>query len=161
MLSDHYPIAAEFRWTLNPALSLSDAFGGPHGTPFTDVATVPIGQRVTRVSLRTGTRVDQVGLTLADGTSYTHGGTGGTATELVLAAGEHLTSVTLHTGQRNGHTRIFRAGFTTSTGRTLAGGTATADAVTFIAPTGWQIAGFHGRSGDGVDKLGVIYTRIP
>lgn len=33
MLSDHYPIGAQFSWTLNQSLSLSDAFGGPHGTP--------------------------------------------------------------------------------------------------------------------------------
>lgn len=158
MLSDHYPIAAEFRWTLNPALSLSDAFGGPHGTPFTDVNTV--GPRVTGVSIRSGARVDQVGLTLAGGTTFTHGGTGGTAAALTLAAGEHLTSVTLHSGQKDGRTRIFYASFTTSTGRTLSGGTTTSDAVTYTAPAGWQIAGFHGRAGTEVDKLGVIYTRV-
>jgi hypothetical protein len=161
MLSDHYPIAADFRWTLNPALSLSDTFGGPHGTPFTDVASVPVGQRVTQVNVRAGARVDQVGLTLASGTSYTHGGTGGTAAQLNLAAGEHLTSVTLHSGQKDGRTRIFYVRFTTSTGRTLAGGTTTSDTATFTAPSGWQIAGFHGRAGSEVDKLGVIYTRLP
>ena len=161
MLSDHYPIAAEFGWTLNPALSLSDAFGGPHGTPFTDVATVPVGQRVTQVGIRAGSRVDQVSLTLAGGASYVHGGTGGTAQQLTLAAGEHLTSVTLNAGQKDGRTRIFYARFTTSTGRTLAGGTSTSDTVTYTAPAGWQIAGFHGRAGSEVDKLGVVYTRVP
>jgi hypothetical protein len=160
MLSDHYPIAADFRWTLDPALSLSDAFGGPHGTPFTDVASVPVGQRVTEVSIRAGTRVDQVGLTLAGGTTYAHGGTGGTATKLALGSDEHLTSLTLHSGQRDGRTRIFYASFTTSTGRTLSGGTQTADTVTYMAPAGWQIAGFHGRAGSELDKLGVIYTRV-
>ncbi|NKE61447.1 endonuclease [Lentzea sp. PSKA42] len=160
MLSDHYPIAADFRWTLNPALSLSDAFGGPHGTPFTDVASVPLAQRVTKLGLRAGARVDQVGLTLADGTSYSHGGNGGTAQELTLAEGEYLKSVTLHSAQRNGHTRIFYAGFATNTGRTLSGGSQTSSSVTFTAPAGWQIAGFHGRSGAEVDSLGVIYTRI-
>ncbi|XVV00659.1 jacalin-like lectin [Actinosynnema sp. CA-248983] len=159
MLSDHYPIAADFQWTLNPALSLSDAFGGPHGTPFTDVATVPLAQRVTGVGIRTGSRVDQVSLSYA-GTSFTHGGSGGTAQHLALAAGEHLKSVTLHSAQRDGHTRIFRVGFTTNTGRTLTGGTETASSVTYTAPAGWQIAGFHGRSGAEVDSLGVIYTRV-
>jgi endonuclease/exonuclease/phosphatase family metal-dependent hydrolase len=161
MLSDHYPIAADFRWTLNPALSLSDTWGGPHGTPFTDVATVPLTQRVTRLSLRSGTRVDQVGVTFADGTSFTHGGSGGTEQQLVLAPGEHLTSVTLHSGQRDGHTRISFARFTTNTGRTLSGGTETPDAVTYAAPAGFRIAGFHGRAGSEVDALGVICTRTP
>lgn len=158
MLSDHYPIAAGFRWTLNPSLSLSDAFGGPHGTPFTDVAAVPVGQRVTQVSLRAGSRVDQIGLTLANGTSFSHGGTGGTASSLTLGAGERLTSVTLDAGQKDGRTRIFYVRFVTSAGRTLTGGTATSDTVTYTAPAGWQIAGFHGRSGTEVDKLGVIFT---
>ncbi|MCW6010156.1 endonuclease [Micromonospora sp. CPCC 205371] len=158
MLSDHYPIAAGFRWTLGSNLQLSDAFGGPHGTPYTDVATVPIGQRVTHVGIRAGSRVDQVGLTLAGGTTYSHGGTGGTASSLTLAAGERLTSVTLNAGQKDGHTRIFYIRFVTSTGRTLSGGTATSDTVTYTAPAGWQISGFHGRSGTEVDKLGVIFT---
>jgi hypothetical protein len=30
--------------------------------------------------------------------------------------------------------------------------------VTRTAPSGRQIAGFHGRSGDEVDKIGFIYT---
>ncbi|SES16317.1 jacalin-like lectin [Lentzea albida] len=161
MLSDHYPIAADLRWTLDPALSLTDPFGGPHGTAFTDVAAVPLAQRVTKVSLRAGTRVDQVGLAFADGTAVSHGGSGGTAHELVLAPGEHLRSLTLHSGQRDGHTRIFHASFTTTTGRTLSGGGTTSSATTFTAPDGWQIAGFHGRAGSEVDSLGVIFTRVP
>ncbi|HUQ59916.1 jacalin-like lectin [Lentzea sp.] len=160
MLSDHYPIVADFRWTLDPALSLSDVWGGPHGTPFTDVASVPLGQRVTAVSLRAGSRVDQVGLTFADGTSFRHGGDGGTAQQLTLAAGEHLTSVTLHSAQHDGRTRIFFARFTTNTGRTLSGGSETSGSVTYTAPPGFQISGFHGRAGSEVDSLGVIFTRV-
>jgi hypothetical protein len=30
--------------------------------------------------------------------------------------------------------------------------------VSRTAPTDWQIAGFRGRAGDEVDKLGFIYT---
>lgn len=161
MLSDHYPIAAEFRWTLNPGLSLSDDFGGPHGTPFTDVAAVPLGQRVSQLRLRAGSRVDGLGLTTANGVSYDHGGQGGTLNTLNLGVGEHITSVTLNTGQHSGHTRVFYARFVTNLGRTLAGGATTSSTITYTAPTGWQIAGFHGRSGEEIDKLGVIYTPIP
>ncbi|GID30432.1 jacalin-like lectin [Paractinoplanes brasiliensis] len=161
MLSDHYPIAADFRWTLNPELSLSDAFGGPHGTAFTDVAAVPVGRRVGQLRLRAGSRVDGLGITMANGLSYDHGGQGGTLSTLNLDTGEHLTSVTLHTGRRDGRTRVFYARFATNLGRTLAGGTPTTSTVTYAAPTGWQISGFHGRSGAEIDKLGVIYTRVP
>ncbi|MFI7541574.1 jacalin-like lectin [Actinoplanes sp. NPDC049599] len=161
MLSDHYPIAADFRWTLNPALSLSDTFGGPHGTAFTDVDAVPAGQRVTRLRLRAGSRVDGLGITTANGVSYDHGGQGGTLSTLELGAGEHITAVALQTGQVGGRTRVFHARFVTNLGRTLAGGTSTSSSVTYTAPTGWQISGFHGRSGEGIDKLGAIYTRVP
>jgi hypothetical protein len=59
----------------------------------------------------------------------------------------------------SGHTRIFYTKFTTNLGRTLAGGSTTGDCVTRTAPSGWQIAGFHGRPSGEVDKIGFIYTR--
>ncbi|WP_433529069.1 jacalin-like lectin [Micromonospora sp. CA-263727] len=155
-LSDHYPHAAWFTWTLDPGLRQSDTWGGPHGTPFTDLDSV--GPRVTRLSLRGGARLDQVGLTFADGTARVHGGGGGTAVSLALDTGERITEVTLTQGQRDGRTRIFSARFSTSLGRTLIAGTPTSAAVTFTAPPGGALAGFFGRSGDEVDQLGVIWS---
>ncbi len=159
MLSDHDPITTNFAWTENPDFQLSDQFGGPHGDYYQDIDSVPAGARATVISLRSGSRVDQVGLTLADGTLLTHGGTGGSASSLTLGSGEYVTSAYLCEGQYSGHTRIFYARFTTNLGNTLAGGTTTSDCVTRTAPSGWQIAGFHGRSGDEVDKVGFIYTK--
>ncbi|MFJ6674040.1 jacalin-like lectin [Actinosynnema sp. NPDC091369] len=158
-LSDHYPHAVGFTWRLADHLRLSDPFGGPHGTPFTDVDTVHPGTTVRSLTLGGGARLDRVGITLADGTARTHGGTGGTPTTLTLQPGEHLTAATLTQGQRDGRTRIFSVRITTDLGRTVAAGTPTSDAVTFTAPAGWHIAGFTGRAGSEVDKLGVIYTR--
>ncbi|KXK61131.1 endonuclease [Micromonospora rosaria] len=155
-LSDHYPHAAWFGWTLDAGLRASDTWGGPHGIPFTDLPAV--GPRVTGLTLRGGSRLDQVGVTLADGRTLTHGGTGGTATALTLAADEHVTEVTLTQGQRAGRTRIFSARLTTNHGRTLAAGTPTPAAVTFTAPPGGRLAGFFGRSGDEIDQLGVLWT---
>ncbi|MEU5668190.1 jacalin-like lectin [Streptomyces longwoodensis] len=159
MLSDHDPVAVGFTWSRDPAYRSSDPFGGPHGAPFTDVDRVPPGARVTTVALRAGSRVDQVGLTLGDGTVLTHGGTGGTAASLALGGDEYLTGATLCRGQKDGRTRVFSVRFTTSLGRTLAGGTTTSDCVTRTAPDGWQIAGFHGRAGDEADEVGFLYTR--
>ncbi|MEV4054325.1 jacalin-like lectin [Amycolatopsis sp. NPDC049688] len=159
MLSDHDPITVRFSWTRNPALQLSEQYGGPHGDYFTDVATLPAAARVRTFSLRSGSRVDQVGVTLENGTALTHGGTGGTPASLTLGSGEYITTATLCQGKYNTTTRIFSARFTTNLGRSLAGGTTTADCVTRTAPAGWQIAGFHGRAGDEVDKLGVVYTQ--
>ena len=159
MLSDHDPVTVRFDWTRNPTLRLSDQFGGPHGDYYTDVDAVPASGRVRTLSLRTGSRVDQIGLTLENGTTLAHGGSGGSAQSLTLGSGEFLTAATLCQGEYKGHTRIFSAAFTTNLSRTLAGGSTTSDCVTRTAPAGWQIAGFHGRSGDEADKVGFVYTQ--
>ncbi|MFJ7213382.1 jacalin-like lectin [Amycolatopsis sp. NPDC098790] len=159
MLSDHDPVTVRFGWSADPAFRLSDRFGGPHGTPFTDLDHVPPAARAASLTLSAGSRVDRIGLTLADGSSFTHGGTGGTPRTYPLADGEYAVSAELCRGTYNGHTRIFSARFTTNRGGTLAGGTRTSDCTTATAPDGWQIAGFHGRAGAEVDQLGLIYTR--
>ncbi|MCX4742334.1 jacalin-like lectin [Streptomyces antibioticus] len=159
-LSDHFPHTVDFSYTLDSALRASDFFGGPHGTAFNDADDLPAAPAPRTLTLRGGSRLDAVTLTHDDGTALTHGGTGGTATSLTLAAGEHLTSVKLTQGQKDGRTRIFSAAFTTDRSRTLSAGSATTDTVTFTAPAGWQIVGFTGRSGAEVDKLGVLYAPI-
>jgi hypothetical protein len=159
MLSDMDPILTDFSWTENANYQQSDDFGGPHGTFYSDIASVPASAQATTISMRSASRVDQVGLTLANGTTLTHGGTGGTPSSLTLGSGEYVNSAHLCEGQYNGDTRIFYAKFTTNLGNTLAGGTTTSDCTTYTAPSGWQLAGFYGRSGDEVDKLGLIYTQ--
>lgn len=159
MLSDHDPITVGFSWSENANFQLSDQFGGPHGDYYQDIDKVAAGARATSISLRSGSRVDQVGIALADGTTLTHGGTGGTASSLTLGGSEYVTTAYLCEGKYNNTTRVFYARFTTNLGRTLAGGTTTSDCVTRTAPSGWQIAGFHGRSGDELDKVGFIYTK--
>ncbi|MFD5478688.1 jacalin-like lectin [Streptomyces hawaiiensis] len=159
-LSDHFPHTVGFSYTLDSALRASDFFGGPHGTAFNDADDLPPTPSPRTLTLRGGARLDAVSLTHDGGTTLTHGGTGGTATSLTLAAGEHLTSVKVTQGQKDGRTRLFSAAFTTDRDRTLSAGTATSDAKTFTAPAGWQIVGFTGRAGDGLDKLGVVYAPV-
>jgi endonuclease/exonuclease/phosphatase family metal-dependent hydrolase len=156
-LSDHFPHTVDFSYTLNPSRK---AVGGPHGTAFNDADDLPATVAPRALTLRGGSRLDAVSLTHADGTTLSHGCTGGTATSLTLAPGEHLTAVKLTQGKKDGRTRIFSASFTTDKGRTLSAGTATSDTKTFTAPSGWQIAGFTGRAGDEVDKLGVLYAPV-
>ncbi|MFJ1872353.1 jacalin-like lectin [Streptomyces chartreusis] len=157
-LSDHFPHTVGFSYALDPSLRASDFFGGPHGTAFNDADDLPATPAPRTLTLRGGSRLDAVALTHDGGGTLTHGGTGGTATSLTLAAGEHLATVKLTQGQKDGRTRIFSAAFTTDKGRTLSSGTATSDAKTFTAPSGRQIVGFTGRSGDEIDKLGVLYA---
>ncbi|WP_153544164.1 jacalin-like lectin [Streptomyces sp. RB17] len=159
-LSDHFPHTVDFSYTLNPKLRAGDLFGGPHGAAFNDADDLPAALSPRTLTLRGGARLDAVSLTHDAGTVLGHGGTGGTAASLTLATGEHLTSVKLTEGQKDGRTRIFSATFTTDKGRTLSAGTATTDTATFTAPSGWQIVGFTGRAGDEIDKLGVLYAPI-
>lgn len=160
MLSDHRPVFTRFQYTLNSNLKLSDQFGGPHGTSYNDANTLPSNPKAGIIGIRTGKRVDQINIMLTNGTWLTHGGYGGTYRYLNLGENEYLKSVKLCSGQKDGHTRIFYTKFTTTTGRTLEGGSTTSSTVTYTAPTGWQIVGFHGRGGANVDKLGVIYAPI-
>ncbi len=157
-LSDHDPISVRLAWTANPAYHLGAQFGGPHGGHFNDVDAVPAGARATAVGLRAGSRIDQISLTLAGGTTLRHGGTGGTAQSLTLGAGEYVASATVCRGRHDGRTRIFSVRLTTNLGAGLAGGTATADCSTWTAPAGRQLAGFHGRAGAELDKIGPIFT---
>ncbi|NUP22673.1 MAG: endonuclease [Streptomyces sp.] len=159
-LSDHFPHTVDFSYTLNSSLKASDFFGGPHGTAFNDADDLPATPAPRTLTLRGGSRLDALSLIHDGGTTLTHGGTGGTATSLTLASGEHLTAVKLTQGQKDGRTRLFSASFTTDKGRTVSSGTATSDTKTFTAPPGRQIVGFTGRSGDELDKLGVLYAPI-
>ncbi|WP_031172001.1 jacalin-like lectin [Streptomyces durhamensis] len=159
-LSDHFPHTVGFSYTLNPKLRASGFFGGPHGTPFDDADDLPATPSPRTLTLRGGARLDAVSLTHTDGTVLAHGGSGGTAASLTLGPGEHLTSVTLTEGRKDGRTRIFSAHFTTDRGRGLTAGTATTDTAVLTAPPGWQIVGFTGRAGDEIDKLGVLYAPI-
>ncbi|KAF1319912.1 Phospholipase d gamma 3, partial [Globisporangium splendens] len=161
-LSDHFPIAAKFSWSLNPSIRLSNAVGGPHGTQFTDVASAAAGQTVSSITIRGANRVDAVSLTVSapKAATFTHGGTGGTASTLTLAKGEYIKSLEAHWGQKDGRTRIFYLSAVTSTGRSVAAGTKTSESTIVYAPAGFQISGFHGRAGDEVDAIGAIYTKL-
>nr|MDT0657596.1 jacalin-like lectin [Micromonospora sp. DSM 115978] len=159
-LSDHYPLRVDLAWQVAPDLRASDLFGGPHGSWFTDAPLVR-GTTPAAYQIRAGSRLDQVAVRLSGGPTLVHGGTGGTARELVLRSGEYVTEVRLSAGQRSGRTRIFHLELRTNLGAVLAGGTPTGDTVTYRTPAGWRLAGFQGRSGDEVDKLGLIYTPLP
>lgn len=117
---------------------------------------VPAGARATTIALRAGPRVDQLSRTLSNGITLAHGGT---ASSLTLGSGEYVTTAYLCHVQKDDHTQISYAEFTTNLGSTSADGTRTSDCVTRTAPSGWRIPGIHGRSGDEVDKVGFSYTQ--
>ncbi|PLB45316.1 endonuclease/exonuclease/phosphatase family protein [Aspergillus steynii IBT 23096] len=160
ILSDHNPITSNFTWTLSETLRPSDLFGGPHGTWFNDMPSLPNSKTQSKPSnilLRGANRLDGVTLTMASGKNYTHGGTGGDLVKLALNEDEYWIQSTLCQGKHNNHTRIFYLQAVTSVGNKLEVGTQTDDCQEFRAPQGWQVVGFYGRDGDELDQLGFIY----
>lgn len=158
ILSDHNPITVNFTWAVSSTRRQSGFWGGPHGSWFNDLESLPATPKASVLSFRGGSRLDSVGLTLTSGTTLTHGGTGGTAASLTLGSSEYWVTAKLCQGQKSGQTRNFYILATTSLGRTLAAGTSTGDCATFSAPSGWQIVGFMGQDGDEMDQLAFIYA---
>lgn len=163
ILSDHNPISVDFAWTSGESLRQSGFWGGPHGAWFSDVPALSAASApsaASEITFRGAERVDGVGLTLADGTALTHGGTGGEAASLKLEGGESWTSTKVCQDKKNEETRIFYIQATTSTGRTLEAGTSTEDCSTFTAPDGWGVVGFAGQDGDEIDLLAFLYAPL-
>ncbi|KAH8677663.1 endonuclease/Exonuclease/phosphatase [Xylariales sp. PMI_506] len=160
ILSDHNPVTVNFTWSLSSSLRQSDYWGGEYGTWFSDVPTLATKTKpkASVLNFRGGARLDSVGLELTDGTTFTHGGTGGTAASLTLSSTEYWTSAELCEGEKDGEARNFYILATTSLGHTLAAGTSTSNCTTFTAPSGWQIVGFLGQDGDEMDELAFVYA---
>ncbi len=160
VLSDHNPVAVNFTWSPGASLQQSGFWGGPHGSWFSDVPKLASTKspKVSTLTFRGGSRLDNVGLALVDGTQFSHGGSGGTAVSLTLGPREYWVVADLCQGQKDGRTRNFYIRAVTSSGRTLTAGAATKDCVTFSAPNSWQIVGFMGQAGDEVDQLAFIYA---
>lgn len=84
-------------------------------------------QQVKSITIRSGERVNGVGLVMTDfwrddHTLY-HGGYGGDNETLSLSAGEHVTEIEAHWDEYRSHTRIFYIKFTTDKGNKIEGGT--------------------------------------
>ncbi|OWZ07193.1 hypothetical protein PHMEG_00020445 [Phytophthora megakarya] len=148
--------------SVEDSVQLSESFGGPHGTEFSDEAAATSGQAVASITIRAGERVDGVSLevTAPKAETFNHGGSGGTENKLTLGKGEFITSMEAHWGQKKGRTRIFYLSFGTSAGNTIAAGSQTEDKNSVTAPKGFQLGGFFGRDGDEIDSLGAIWTSI-
>ncbi|KAJ5639963.1 mannose-binding lectin [Penicillium longicatenatum] len=158
VLSDHNPILMDFSWTMSSSLRQSDFSGGPHGTWFNDLESIPSSPAASVLTFAGGSRLDSVAIELTDGTTFSHGGTGGTSVSLTLGTDEYWIETELCTGKYNSETRNFYIKATTSAGNTLEAGTSTSDCSTFTADSGFAVVGFMGQDGDEMDQLALIYA---
>lgn len=162
VLSDHNPVLVDFAWAMSEKWRVTDTFGGESGNWFNDVDLLAKLEKptVSSFTLRGGTRLDAISLTLSSGETFSHGGNGGTPTTLVLGPGESLVSTTLCRGDKSGKTRIFYADFTTSAGRTVQAGQKTSDCISRTVVNGSGIVGFLGQAGDEIDQLGFVSAKM-
>ncbi|KAJ5669159.1 mannose-binding lectin [Penicillium macrosclerotiorum] len=158
VLSDHNPVLVNFTWALSDSFRQSEFSGGPHGDWFNDLPDMPSSPAASVLTFRGGSRLDAVALELTDGTSFSHGGTGGTEVSLTLGSDEYWTTTELCTGTYDDHTRNFYIKATTSSGNTLEAGTATSNCTTYTADSGYGVVGFMGQDGDEMDQLALIYA---
>ncbi|KAJ5798345.1 uncharacterized protein N7503_007641 [Penicillium pulvis] len=158
VLSDHNPILMGFSWTMSSSLRQSEFSGGPHGTWFNDLESIPSSPAASVLTFAGGSRLDSVAIELTDGTTFSHGGTGGTSVSLTLGTDEYWIETELCTGKYNDETRNFYIKATTSAGNTLEAGTSTSSCSTFTADSGFAVVGFMGQDGDEMDQLALIYA---
>lgn len=132
-----------------PGDAIDPPVGGPGGRPFFDDSASPI----TGMSVRSGAWIDAVQLLTDDGSTQSHGGSGGHETVFVLDDGETITSVF---GWHDG-TYVRRLGFRTSLGRTSGPlGSGGSEHFELAVPDGHVLTGLHGRSGGYLDAIGII-----
>ncbi|ETM98646.1 hypothetical protein PPTG_19344 [Phytophthora nicotianae INRA-310] len=95
---------------MDEGVHLGEAFGGPHGTKYSDVDLIGPGQTVKAITIRAGERINGVGIDFTDATKLMttlyHGGPKGKPRVLTLVRHQqgqsHLWRQP-HEGQRKGH----------------------------------------------------------
>ncbi|CAE6403390.1 unnamed protein product [Rhizoctonia solani] len=160
LLTDHNPVRVEFAYTLTNGLRQSKPYGGPHGTWFNDLASIPVSPKLKYVILRGDQRLDRITLALTSGQTFNHGGSGGHPYSLYMTEGEYVKSVKLCWGKTYEHTRIFYAQVSTNWEKQVQAGNLTNDCATFTPPSEHAVVGTYGRSGSEVDQLGFIYAPV-
>ncbi|EGZ21223.1 hypothetical protein PHYSODRAFT_299049 [Phytophthora sojae] len=143
---------------------LTETHGGPHGNAYSDVGVVKPGQVVKAITVRSGKRVNGVGLTIEGlPEPVYHGGHGGSKDTRTLAKGEIVTSMEVHWDEQHSHTRVFFINFTTNFNNSIFGGTPMIDSSLIAKDTaddGYQLGGFSGYAGKELDSVAALWTRI-
>ncbi|KAI9914295.1 hypothetical protein PsorP6_008315 [Peronosclerospora sorghi] len=148
--------------TWNEDIILSETFGGSsRGVAFSDIELVKLGQKATSLAISAKNRIMGVNFrveTSAD-IMFTHGGSRGTDYTLPLADGEYVNSMEIHWEHSKWKWMIYYLEFSTNQGSTIAAGTKTKYNATAVAPEGFQLGGFFGRSEGEIYQLGAIWIR--
>lgn len=134
--------------------------GGVGGGAFSDARLPANFARVSEVRIRHGAWIDgvQVLHQLTSGkvkSQPLHGGGGGRLARFALRKNEYITAVRGRYGKY-----VDSIVLRTSSGRVFStGGKGGNVDYAYAAPPGYQIVGFHGRSGSFLDSIGVVIRR--
>ncbi|EGZ07550.1 hypothetical protein PHYSODRAFT_529400 [Phytophthora sojae] len=135
-------------------------YGEPHGKPFDDSSFARAGEIVQSVSIRTGERVNGVGIAVevpgGKRASQFRGGEGRETQTLIMRPGERVKCIEAHTGKHHGRTRVRYIKITSTTGKEIKCGTMASDKAGAI--DGFQLGGFHGSSDVELDQMGAIWV---
>ncbi|WP_304944327.1 jacalin-like lectin [Vallitalea guaymasensis] len=155
-LSDHYATSITIDYSLSDNIKLSSTFGGTAGDPFNFIEYMPA--KPSKVSIRTGDRVDSVEIQYGD-ISAQAGGNGGDYDEIILDEDEYIVKVKICKDKRWYWTQkqIYYIKIETNKGKVLSGGTKSDEEMIIEAPEGWQIAGFYGKANAEICQLGGIF----
>ncbi|KAG6592666.1 uncharacterized protein IUM83_12549 [Phytophthora cinnamomi] len=138
---------------LRDGVMISETYGGPHGNKYSDMDKVSPGQSVKSITIRTGERVNGVGINFVspDEVPYDlyHGGGGGRATTLTLGEGEYVTGIEAHWGEYHSHTRVRFIEFTTNKNNRISGGTRATKIGADHAEAGYQLGDHCSGDHDG------------
>ena len=150
------PSEKQYQTCLSPITTYkTPAYGGHGGGHFDDTHYIPIGAKVRKIGIRSGSRIDKISY-YTQYTSYHHGGNGGGYREMSLGSTEKVTSVHVCWAHHRS-IRIFYIRFRTNWGRQLYGGRGTRYCATATIPADKVFVGLYGRRGNAIDSIGFLY----
>ena len=141
---------------------LITSYGGRGGKPFDDRQSLSVKDPIKVIWIRSGDRLDQIGVEYSSGRKITHGASFAKYQKLELKPGEYIAALTYSLRDYKDSARIFGAEFTTNYGRVLRGGNLGKETIHIYVKLrpGEAIWGFHGHAGKEVDRLGVYTLQL-
>lgn len=150
---------AGFMASAPSVLSATDTLGGNGGSAFNDLPQIQSAGNPwpTKVSIRVGKRLNNVAFSYSNGTTLSHGGSGGGRRSLTLSSTHYITQVTACQGTT---ARIFYLEIKTNQNQRIGGGTSGGTCKVFNAAAGTAFIGAHGRADKEIHRIGFVVRAL-
>lgn len=137
------------------AIKTSNSYGGNGGDSFNfsnDMVKYNL-DKPTQIKIESGSRID--GIRVSYGSRTLQAGGDAHTSTLNLDDNEYITRAVIRTGSRVDRLELY-----TNKGHSIKGGKDGGSRREINPPDGWYIAGFFGREGDEIDRIGFIFKPI-